>query len=61
MVGVHHVGYIPADMSSDYSEVLCPMAGNGTVVTGQARIWAKDDGGVIRARVTVLVPAVDTF
>jgi hypothetical protein len=23
---------------------------NGTVITGQARIWAKDDAGIIRAR-----------
>lgn len=61
MVGTHQVGYIPADMAEDYSPVLCPIAANGTVVTGQARIWAKDDAGVIRARVTMLAPAADTI
>ena len=61
MVGTHHIGYIPADLAEDYSPVLCPIPANGTVITGQARIWAKDDAGMIRARVTVLATTADTI
>jgi hypothetical protein len=59
MIGMHQVGYVPAELAANYSPVLCPMASSGTVITGLARIWAKDDGGMIRARVTILAPAPD--
>lgn len=57
MIGPHHVGYIPAELAVDYAGPLGRCVGRGCRVTGIARIWAKDDGGMIRARVTVLVPS----
>ena len=56
MVGLHHVGYIPAELARDYSPPLLTLASTGVLVTGVARIWAKLDAGVARARVTVLLP-----
>lgn len=56
MVGPHHVGYIPADESPAYSAALIPLAQRGLVTPCEARIWAKSDGGVVRARVTVIAP-----
>ena len=60
-VGSHHVGYIPADMAEDYSEPLLELAKPSRLVTGQARMWALDEKGVIRARVTITVPEPDAL
>lgn len=56
MVGPHHVGYVPADEAPAYSAALIPLAQRGLVTPCEARIWAKSDGGVVRARVTVIAP-----
>jgi hypothetical protein len=61
MVGQHHVGYIPADTAVDYSYGLGQLAARGWLATGVARIWAKTDGGVVRARVTILIPEAVAF
>lgn len=61
MIGRHHVGYIPADLAEDYSAPLRRMAAEGILLTGTARIWAREQGGMARARVTVLAPAADTL
>jgi hypothetical protein len=60
-IGSHHVGYIPAEMAEDYSEPLQELAKQSRLVTGQARVWALDEKGVIRARVTILVPEPDAL
>ena len=60
-IGAHQVGYIPADMADDYSEPLLELAKQSRLATGQARVWALDDSGVIRARVTILVPEPDAL
>lgn len=59
MINSNHVGYIPADQAPEYSEVLMPLAERAVAIGGRARVWAKSDGGVVRARVTILVPAAD--
>jgi hypothetical protein len=56
MVGRHHVGYVPAEMARDYSPPLLRLASSGVLITGQARIWAQDESGMVRARVTALLP-----
>lgn len=56
MVGQHHVGYVPSELAEDYAEPLRRLAVIGTLTTGEARIWAKAEGAIIRARVTVLAP-----
>jgi hypothetical protein len=61
VVGTHHVGYVPADMAEAYAAPLCELAERRLLVTGQARIWALDDKGVVRARVTILVPEADAL
>jgi hypothetical protein len=63
LVGAHQVGYIPAELARDYSPYLRELAGVGkALATGVARIWAKDEGGgMIRARVTLLLPEVAAF
>lgn len=61
MVGQHHVRYIPADQAPEYAGPLGQLASSGWLATGSARIWAKSDGGVVRARVTILIPEGDTF
>lgn len=57
----HMVGHLPAEIAADYSEPLGALASQGLLATGQARIWAKSDSGVVRARVTILIPEVDAF
>lgn len=54
----HQVGHLPAELAEDYALPLRQIAERGLLVPGRARIWAKDDGGVIWARVTLLIPAV---
>lgn len=61
MIGRHHVGYIPADLAEDYSAPLQRMAAEGILLTGTARIWAREQGGMARARVTVLAPETDAL
>ncbi|MGH1564571.1 HIRAN domain-containing protein [Mumia sp. DW29H23] len=52
----HQVGHLPATLAQDYADPLAAVARGGFLVTGTARIWAKDDAGVVRARVTILIP-----
>lgn len=60
-VSGHQVGHLPAEMCADYSPLLIAMARQEVLSTGEARIWAKDDGGMIRARVTILIPEAVAF
>jgi hypothetical protein len=53
----HQVGHLPAALAEQYAGPLGQIAGGGYLVVGVARIWAKDDGsGMVRARVTILIP-----
>jgi hypothetical protein len=52
LVGVHHVGYIPAELARDYSPRCFDWPQRGVLASGVARIWAKDDSGIVRARVS---------
>lgn len=53
----HQVGHLPAELAMDYAQPLAEIARRGVLVTGVGRIWAKDDGsGIVRARVTILIP-----
>lgn len=61
VVGDHHVGYLPAELAVDYAGPLGRLAAEGFLATGEGRIWALNDGGVVRARVTVLIPEVNGF
>lgn len=61
LVGGHQIGHLPADLAEDYSPPLLRIARTGVLATGSARIWAKSDGGVVRARATLLIPEADVF
>jgi hypothetical protein len=61
MVGQNHVGYLAADLAASYTNGLLSIARLGSLATGEARIWAKSDDGVIRARVTILIPEASQF
>lgn len=61
LVGLHQVGYIPAALAKNYSPPLLRLASSGALVTGVARIWAKDESGMLRARVTALLPEASTL
>lgn len=61
MVGQNHVGYLAADLAASYTEGLLNIARLGSLATGEARIWAKSDDGIIRARVTILIPEASQF
>jgi len=61
MVGAYQVGYLPADLACDYARPLAALANSDVLATGTARIWAKTDAGVARARVTVLIPEAEQF
>lgn len=50
------VGHLPAEMCPDYAPHLIALARHEVLVTGEARLWAKSDAGVVRARVTILIP-----
>lgn len=51
------VGHLPAELAEEYAGRLAEIARGGHLVTGVGRIWAKDDGaGMVRARVTILIP-----
>jgi hypothetical protein len=55
-VGTNDVGYLPSEMAENYAEPLLKLVKLNRLVTGQARMWALDEGGIVRARVTILVP-----
>jgi hypothetical protein len=59
VIGGRQVGHLPAELVADYAHPLQQIAQSGFLVAGRARVWAKDEGGMIRARVTVVVPAVE--
>lgn len=61
MVGQNHVGYLAADLAASYTDGLLRIARLGSLATGEARIWAKSDDGMIRARVTILIPEASQF
>lgn len=61
MIGQHQVGHLPADLACDYAEPLAALATGEVLATGVARIWALDEDGVIRARVTLLIPEAEQF
>jgi hypothetical protein len=61
MVGQNHVGYLAADLAASYTYGLLTIARGGSLATGEARIWAKSDDGIIRARVTILIPEASQF
>lgn len=61
LVDRHMVGYVPAELAADYSPPLGALAARGYLATGQARIWAKSEAGMVRARVTILIPEVERF
>jgi HIRAN domain len=57
MVRTFHVGYLPAALARRYHGRLIPYAQRRQVVSGNARIWSQlESGGIVRARVTVVVP-----
>jgi Protein of unknown function (DUF2510) len=61
MIGQNHVGYLASDLAASYTDGLLSIARLGSLATGEARIWAKSDDGVIRARVTILIPEASQF
>jgi hypothetical protein len=61
MIGQNHVGYLAADLAPSYTDGLQRMARLGRLATGEARIWAKSDDGITRARVTILIPEACEF
>ncbi|MGX9670838.1 DUF2510 domain-containing protein [Mycobacterium sp. HM-7] len=61
MIGQNHVGYLAAELAVSYTDGLQRIARLGSLTTGEARIWAKSDDGIIRARVTILIPEASAF
>ena len=61
MVGLNHVGYLAADLAPFYTDGLQRLAQRSLLATGEARIWAKSDNGMVRARVTILIPEACAF
>lgn len=61
MIGQNQVGYLAADLASSYTDGLQRIARFGCLATGRARIWVKSDEGIIRARVTILIPEASQF
>jgi len=57
----HQVGHLPAEICPDYAPRLIQLARRETLATGETRIWAKTDGGMVRARVTILIPEAYQF
>ncbi len=60
-VGGHQVGHLPAEMCLDYAPHLIKLARKEVLATGEARLWAKSDAGMVRARVTILIPEAHRF
>lgn len=61
MIGQNQVGYLAGDLAVSYTDGLQRIARLGYLATGEARIWAKSDDGIIRARVTILIPEACQF
>jgi hypothetical protein len=62
MVRTFHVGHLPAALARRYHGHLIPYAQRRQLVTGNARIWSQlESGGMVRARVTVVVPEADVL
>ncbi|WP_082761716.1 DUF2510 domain-containing protein [Mycolicibacterium mucogenicum] len=61
MIEQFHVGYLPAELAVYYTGGLQRIARAGCLATGEARVWAKSDDGIIRARVTILIPEDAAF
>lgn len=49
----HQVGHVPQESSAAIAR-LCGAVGRGNVATVSARIWARNDGGTWRSRVTLM-------
>ncbi len=60
-VGRHQVGHLPKELAIDYARGLGALAARGLLATGEARLWALNEKGVIRARVTILIPEAEAF
>jgi hypothetical protein len=60
-VGVHHVGYIPAELAEQDSPRLLRLASVEALATGEARICAKDDGGLVRGSCDPVDPEAAVF
>jgi HIRAN domain len=57
MVRTFHVGHLPAALAKRYHGRLTSYAQRRQLVTGNARIWSQlESGGMVRARVTVVIP-----
>ncbi|NLI84393.1 MAG: hypothetical protein GX440_03120 [Propionibacterium sp.] len=53
----HHVGYLEREVAADYAPMLRELGSQqGRLLPLAARVWARADGGIVRARVTILVP-----
>jgi hypothetical protein len=61
MIGQNQVGYLAADLAASYTVGLQRIARLGCLATGEARMWVKSDDGIIRARVTILIPEASQF
>ncbi|MGD7708324.1 HIRAN domain-containing protein [Microlunatus sp. Y2014] len=61
LVGEHQIGHLPAQLAEAYQPHLLQLAGRGLLASGEARIWAKSEGGMVRARATLLIPEVHCF
>ncbi len=61
MIEQFHVGYLPAELAVYYTGGLQRIARTGSLATGEARVWAKSDDGIVRARVTILIPEDSQF
>ncbi|OBH49280.1 HIRAN domain-containing protein [Mycobacterium sp. E2479] len=61
MIGQNQVGYLAADLAASYTDGLQRIARLGYLATGEARVWVKSDDGIIRARVTILIPDASQF
>ena len=51
----------PAELAEDYSPPLLRLASVAALAIGEANIWAKDNGGMMRARVTLWIPQAAAF
>lgn len=61
MIGQNQVGYLAAELAAWYTDGLQRIARFGRLATGEARIWVKSDDGMIRARLTILIPEASQF
>ncbi len=61
MIESNLVGYVPAELAMEYAPGLGRLAATGVLATGAARLWAKSDAGMVRGRVTILIPEASGF